>query len=276
MSDIIASVKSRLKNISVKMNRDYNFILQLYFQERFLYRISISDFKDNFILKGGLFIFISKRESFRPTRDIDFLGKNISNDSEEIKQVFKAISSIEVDDGVLFDIDSIKVETIKEGADYEGLRVKILSFLGNIKLNITIDIGYGDIVTPIAQLFTYPVLLENEAPKILAYNYETVIAEKIEAICKLGIATSRMKDFYDIVFLFENYSIDISILKSAIENTFNHRGTDLELFRVLANDELWKNQEIFWKEFKERINIKDKISFKDIKLRVIEYLNQCF
>lgn len=139
MSDIIASVKSRLKNMSVKMNRDYNFVLQLYFQERFLYRISISDYKNNFILKGGLFIFISKRESFRPTRDIDFLGKNISNDSEEIKQVFKAISSIEVEDGVLFDIDSITVERIKEGADYEGLRVKILSFLGNIKLNR----GYG-------------------------------------------------------------------------------------------------------------------------------------
>jgi len=172
MSDIIASVKSRLKNMSLKMNRDYNFVLQLYFQERLLYRLSVSDYKDNFVLKGGLFIFISKRDSFRPTKDIDFLCKNISNNADEVKHVFKEIVSIAADDGVHYDLDSIKIETIKEGADYEGLRVKILSFLGNIKLNITIDIGYGDIITPAAQLFTYPVLLENDAPKILAYNYE--------------------------------------------------------------------------------------------------------
>jgi len=276
MQDKISSIKNRLKNISQKMARDYNFVLQLYFQERFIYRLSISEYKNNFILKGGLFIFIFSKNSFRPTKDIDFLGYKVSNDIKEIETIFKSIAEIPVDDGIIFKTDSIKTEIIKEGADYEGIRFKISGFLGNIKQPIIIDIGFGDKITPMAKEFTYPILLENQEPVLFSYNYETVIAEKIEAICKLGVATSRMKDFYDINFIFEKYDLDSETIKNAINNTFINRGTDKSLFNNLKNDSLWNNQEKMWSAFQNKIRNKNKTSFKKARNLIINNLINFF
>ncbi len=276
MTDKIKSIKQRLKNISEKTGRDYNFILQLYFQERLIARLSNSVYSSNFILKGGLFLYISFHESFRPTKDIDFLGSNILINSDNLKTIFTAISKICLDDGVLFDPDSICAEKIKEGADYEGVRVKILVHLGNIRLPVTIDVGFGDIITPEPIIFSYPVLLESTEPKLLAYNYETVIAEKSEAICKLGVSTSRMKDFYDIIFILDNYEINQDILKDAINNTFTKRKTLKSSFNTLKNNDLWENHEIMWSAFENKLGIRSKTTFKNIRHQIIEKLGKYF
>jgi len=137
----------------------------------------------------------------------------------------------------------LRLYLIKEGADYEGVRIKIEVTLGSIRQKIIIDIGFGDKVTPKPYKLKYPVLLDNNIPLIYAYNNESIIAEKIEAICKLGFLTSRMKDFYDILFLFDNYKIDKTILQKAIDSTFKNRETDKKLFQSLLKDELWVEHE---------------------------------
>jgi predicted nucleotidyltransferase component of viral defense system len=276
MENQIQSIKSRLKNIAVSMQRDNNFILQLYFQERFLYRLSVSGYKENFVLKGGLLIFALNKNMFRTTKDIDFLAKNIPGNIEDIQQVIKTIAEIECDDGVQFDSGSLTAAIIKEGADYTGTRIKIKGNLGNIIQNLTIDIALGDKITPGPETFSYPVLLEQKIPYILAYNYESVIAEKIEAICKLGVFTSRMKDFYDILFIKNNKSFNVQVLREAIKNTFQNRQTDRSLFFDLDKDVLWDSQEKMWAEFLNKIKEPSRLLFKEVRKHVFEFLREYF
>ena len=260
-----ASVKARLKNIAKEYNKTFNLILQLYMQERLLYRLSVSEYKDNFILKGGLFLFSMTGFTGRPTRDIDFLAYQISNDMESIKEIFKNICKIEYNDSVVFDSNSVLVEEIKKEAEHGGIRVKLTGYLGKAKEMLWVDIGFNDIVVPEVITADYPVLLDMDYPKIKMYSFESVIAEKFEAIISLGELNSRMKDFYDIFVLLSEKKFDKEVLQRAIVETFKRRGTDIQ-----------KSDQVFKKEFIEdnnRINqwklFLKKIGQKDIKFEYV-------
>ena len=260
--NIDASVKAKLKNIAKKHRKSFNLILQLYIQERLLYRLGMSDYKDNFVLKGGLFLFSMTGFKGRPTRDIDFLAYQISNDIENIKEIFKKICKIEYNDGIIFDPNSVSVEEIKREAEYRGIRVKLTGYLGKAKEIIWIDIGFYDIVVPEIVTAEYPVLLDMDCPKIRMYSFESVVAEKFEAIVSLGELNSRMKDFYDIFILLSEKKFNRYILRKAIVETFKRRGTD-----ILKSDQVFKKEFI---EDRSRVN-QWKLFLKKIGQKNIEF-----
>jgi hypothetical protein len=222
-----ASVKQRLLNRARAQGEDFNLLLTKYALERVLYRISQSPHKDTFVLKGALLFELWTEQTHRPTRDADFLSKG-GNSLERFQKIFEDICVMTVhDDGLRFDPASVRVYRIKEDQDYEGIRVTFVGYLEASRLPVQIDIGFGDAITPEPTETTYPTLLENPAPVLLAYPRETVIAEKFEALVKLGIANTRMKDFHDLKTLASLFPFDGSSLSEAIGRTFERRQTPL-------------------------------------------------
>lgn len=234
--NVAVSVRNRLLNISTENNRDYNAILRDYFQERFLYRISISQYRTNLVLKGAFLLMTKDISKFRPTKDIDFLGISIPSEVDEATNIIKEIASIRYDDGVEFEIENIKGTKIKEDAEFEGVRFKIPYRMDTIKGNFSIDISFGDIITNGPFEIEFPVLLGFPVPKILVYSLESAVAEKIEVIVNLNFVTSRMKDFYDLIFIAKTKSFDRLKLKKAIIDTFKNRETNLEDMATIFSD----------------------------------------
>lgn len=229
MSDTItnlpASVRSRLRNISKESGHPFQEILQYYVLERFLYRLSKSRYCHQFILKGGLIFFGWGVALRRPTRDIDFRGY-ITNDIEDLEQIVREICDEEVEaDGLVFDPESVRGEETQVAAGYQGIRIQFWGYLGNAKVHMQIDIGFKDEITPDPISIKYPQLLDFPAPELKGYPPETVIAEKLEAMVALGEINSRMKDFYDIWLLAQEKAFDGAVLKKAIEMTFHTRDT---------------------------------------------------
>ena len=197
--------------------------------ERTVYRLSMSEYKERFTLKGGIFLYaLFDGEFARVTRDIDFLAKDMSNNVEDMKKVFEAIFSIECDDALRFDLGTLDVKDITEFKEYHGVSVSIIAYLDRTKVPVSIDIGFGDIIYPDRVKMDFPVLLDMEVPEIFAYSISSVISEKFEAIVSLGDANSRYKDFYDIFILADRYDFDGIELKEAIRETFEHRGTGFD------------------------------------------------
>lgn len=253
--NIGASVKNKLLDISRELNIDFNYIVMQFAQERFLYRLSKSKYVDNFILKGALFLYSSSSKKFRQTKDIDFLGKEIINEENNLKDVIKEISDTKYNDGIFFQNSNVTSEKITEEKEYEGIRIGLPFNLDTIKSVITIDIGFGDVYYKKPKLVSYPTLLEMEYPKIYAYSIETVIAEKLEAIVKLNYQTSRMKDFYDILFITDNFNLKSKDLLISIKKTFLKRNTDINNRKIIYEDE-FKNDTIKkkqWNGFLKRI-----------------------
>lgn len=250
-----ASVKARLKNIAKEYKKTFNLILQLYMQERLLYRLSVSEYKDNFILKGGLLLYSMTGFTGRPTRDIDFLAYQILNDMESIKEVFRKICKVEYNDGIVFNSNSVSVEKISKEAEHGGIRVKLIGYLGKAKEMLWVDIGFNDIVVPEVITADYPVFLDMDYPKIKMYSFESVVAEKFEAIVSLGELNSRMKDFYDIFILLSEKKFNRDILQNAIVETFKRRGTDILKFdQVFKKEFIEDNNRINqWKLFLKKI-----------------------
>lgn len=266
MKNIADSVKARLKNIADAKKINFEFLCLKFLQERLLYRLSISKYKSNFILKGGLMLNFLKASEYRPTKDIDFLGIKINNDPELLQEIFKEICMIESDDGVTFDQDSIETSVIKEGMDYEGTRLKFIAHLGSVRIIMTLDVGFGDIVIDGAKISEYKSLLNMDNPLIYIYPFETVIAEKFESIVKLNYQTSRMKDFYDIYFISQSYNFDIQKLRSSIQATFEKRSTDISTAEVVFSD-VFKTENKFaiqWKAFIKRGKLNFELSFQEI------------
>ena len=280
MSDIknmAASVRARLLNLAKKENINFNQILLLYMQERLLYRLSVSKYKNKFFLKGGVLILSVTNFKTRPTKDLDFLVKNISNDLDYIQNIFKEICKIECNDGVSFNSDNIKVENITEGAEYEGVRIKIETFLGDARKLLQLDLGFGDVITPKSKNLEYPVLLNQETPEINAYSLESVIAEKFEAMIKLSMINSRMKDFYDLYIISENNSFDGRVLQEAIFNTLQRRATSLKKNPLIFTEEFIKNErkKTMWENYLKRIGKKD-IKFENVMERIDKFLSPVY
>lgn len=205
VTNVAASVIDKLKNVARANKKAFNVISILYYQERFLKRLSMSSYKDNFILKGGLYLYSVTQFKSRPTRDMDFSGRRLNNDASVLVNIVTSICQlppVDAEDGIVFHTDQIVSEIIKEDAEYEGVRIKIPCSLGQMREVLQLDIGFGDVIVPSPQTIDFPVLLSNmERPEILVYTNDSVISEKFEAMISLSLANSRMKDFFDIYTL---------------------------------------------------------------------------
>lgn len=225
--NLSASVHQRLLNLRDESNQDFNRLLVKYALERLLYRISQSDYAHQFILKGALLFVAWDGDAHRPTQDMDLLGYG-SSSIDTVKIAMQNICEAEVEpDGLLFDSESVTIQEIRENQEYESQRVQVLARLGNAKIQLQIDVGFGDIVTPNVQVIEYPVLLDFPKPQIRAYPPETVIAEKLQAMVFLGMQNSRMKDYYDLWYLAHHFSFDGDTVVAAICATFNRRETEI-------------------------------------------------
>jgi predicted nucleotidyltransferase component of viral defense system len=225
-ANLSASVRQRLLNRSRQTNQDFGLILTKYALERLLYRLSISPHRDNFVLKGALLFDLWADKPRRPTRDLDLLGRGESS-LERYRTLFVEICTQSVeDDGLNFLADTVSAERIRDDENYEGVRVLIQARLGVARISLQIDIGFGDVITPAPVDVQYPSMLNFPAPKLRAYPRETVVAEKFEAMVKLGMANSRMKDFYDLWELSRRFDFQGRTLKAAIQATFNRRQTE--------------------------------------------------
>jgi predicted nucleotidyltransferase component of viral defense system len=223
--NIGASVRARLLARSRAAKTDYQILLTRYALERLLYRLSVSIHRDRFILKGALLFVTWLHDPFRPTRDLDLLGYG-ANDVDAVADTFKAICSTTVpEDGVSFDIEGLTAASIREDLEYGGVRVQTQATIDGARIPIQVDIGFGDIITPAPVEIDYPVLLDAPAPHLRAYPVETVVAEKFNAIVLLGIANSRLKDFYDLWLISRTFDLDGTPLSAAVQRTFARRQT---------------------------------------------------
>jgi hypothetical protein len=224
MSNVAASVRSRLLNVAKAQESDFNRVLVRFALERILYRLTQSKYADRFLLKGALLFTLWYDMPHRATRDADLLGFGAS-DLESVAQVFREIAAVTVDDGIVFDPASVTVEEIRKEAGYGGVRVIIAGELAKARCKTQIDVGFGDAVTPGPVDSVYPVLLDDlPAPRLRAYPTYTVIAEKLHAIALLGMTNSRVKDYFDLSVLLERETLDADLLAQAIKATFERRG----------------------------------------------------
>jgi len=264
--NISASTRQRLFNMAHDANRSFNEILQYYAIERFLYRISQSMHADKFILKGALLFIAWGTSPFRPTRDIDLLGLT-TNELDGIERIFRELCDQDIEtDGLIFDKESVKSERITEDADYEGVRINLIGYLGKAKIPLQIDIGFEDVVTPAPIVLKYPTILPMPVPILRGYPPESVVAEKLQALVFLGSINSRMKDFYDLWMMAEHFEFDGEQLQKAIINTFKRRNSTLPKETPAGLGESFaSDNQTQWKAFLLRMRI-DKMSetFTDV------------
>ncbi|MEI7682129.1 MAG: nucleotidyl transferase AbiEii/AbiGii toxin family protein [Betaproteobacteria bacterium] len=240
--NLAASIRDRLLNKARAEKLDFNLLLTRYALERMIYRLSVSAERDRFLLKGALLFDLWFDVPHRPTHDADFLGFG-SAEIPQVEAVFRDICRIEVDDGIVFDPDSVKAAEIRKEANYAGVRVTLLGMLDKARCPVQADIGFGDAVVPGPDEVDYPVLLaEMPAPHLRAYPRYTVVAEKLEALTSLGMLNSRMKDFFDLWVLAKHSAFESQILTRAVAATFQRRqtgipdGVPIGLSNEFAND----------------------------------------
>ena len=222
--NIAASVKQRLLNISREQGRGFDILLVRFALERLLLRLSKSQYRDRFILKGGMLVTQWFDHDNRETRDIDFLGFG-SDEPDAVRSIFAEIMQIESDDGLVFDIDAITAIPIREAMEYGGIRLRTVAYLERTRVPVVLDIGFGDALADPDQTIDYPSILGMDRPNIRSYPPASVIAEKFQAVVALGLANGRMKDFYDLWAVPRALEIEAAALDAAIAATFERRGT---------------------------------------------------
>ncbi|PWW82170.1 hypothetical protein CR164_07505 [Prosthecochloris marina] len=250
--NIGASVRRRLLNKAREEKRGLQELMQYYAMERFLYRLSVSPYADQFVLKGALLLRVWQTPLARPTMDIDMLGR-LSNDEQSIQGVIRQILAEHCDDGIDFDPASISVEPITEGAENKGQRVKFRGELDAARIIIQIDLGFGDRVYPDPSRQRLPSLLDFPEAELYCYTRESVIAEKFEAMIKHGVLNSRMKDFYDIWMLSRQYDFQGKSLCDAMRQTLEQRRTELVLPVVAFSSDFIAAKQVQWKAFRKRL-----------------------
>jgi predicted nucleotidyltransferase component of viral defense system len=225
--NVAASVRQRLLNLARDRGEDFGLVLTRYALERLMYRLSVSEHQEQFVLKGAMLFALWGGEPYRSTRDLDLLGRGTIN-TRRLEQVFREVIGVEVeDDGLEFLAETVRGERIREEEEYEGVRVHLEARLAAARIKVQVDVGFGDVMTPAPREEEYPVLLDFPAPRLRAYPRETVVAEKFEAMVKLGMANTRMKDFYDLWVMARNFEFEEALLGRAIRATFERRGTAL-------------------------------------------------
>lgn len=223
--NVAHSIFQRLLNRAKTNREDFNLLLCRYGMERFLYRLSVSPHNDRFILKGASLFLVWKGQNYRVTRDVDFLGLG-NTDIEPLADVFHDICRVEFQkDGMIYLPESLSVEEIREEQEYNGVRITLVGMLNQARIPLQIDIGFGDAITPAPEHIEYPTLFDAPPPLLKAYPRYTLVAEKVETMVKLGLANSRMKDFYDIWLVSRLFSFEGNVLRNALENSFDRRRT---------------------------------------------------
>ena len=274
--NIPASILARLRNQTEAMNRPFAEVLQYYAMERFLYRLSKTRYADKFILKGGLLFYVWNISLRRPTRDIDFRSYVSSNSKTLLKIIYEVIEVPSLEDGLVFDSQSVSVEETQIDADYQGIRVKLTTLLERTRIPIQIDIGFSDELTSKTESIEYPNILPGlETIHMKGYPKGTVVAEKFHATIRHGDLNSRMKDYYDLWLISETFDFEGKSLQKAIETTFKNRDTDLPVERpVSLSAEFASANTARWNNFLEKMNIEttESADFANIIEQVWEFI----
>lgn len=277
LKNVAASVHQRLLNVARVTGRPFNEVLQYFAMERYLYRLNLSPHSDSFVLKGALLFRLWDVPDSRATRDIDFLAY-LNHSPENLAAIAREVCAIKhPDDGLSFNPDSVRAQRIKEDADYEGVRVRFLAQLGNARITMQTDIGFGDLIHPEAVQADYPAILDLPIPSLRMYPPETVIAEKAQAMVHLGTLNSRMKDFYDIWRMSQQFTFHGNVLGEAIRRTFGNRKTEIvslgDLIVELLDDEKFGRQ---WPAFLQKSRLDGPPVFADVIDQIEKFLSPVF
>lgn len=269
ITNLAASVRQRLRNLSLEKQRDFGLVLVNYGLERLIYRLVQSRHRDQFVLKGGMLVTVWTGDDHRTTRDADFLGFG-ELDEERLCEIFADIMTIKGNDGLMFDVEQLTAAAIREDNVYGGVRLKTVAMLDGARIPITIDVGLGDALTQPEHVIDYPSLLGTPIPNIRAYPPETVIAEKFQAIVALGIVNGRMKDYYDLWTIPAVLDLDEASLTQAIAATFARRETAVPvdapegLTDAFAKDLLKVRQ---WRAYTDSIGI-DSVPLSEVTAQI--------
>jgi nucleotidyltransferase AbiEii toxin of type IV toxin-antitoxin system len=275
--NVSASVHQRLLNIAKHTQRPFSEVLQYFAMERFLYRLTQTKYVDSFVLKGALLFRVWDTPDSRATRDIDLLAY-LDNSPDYLAAIIRDVCSTDdLDDGLVFDPETVEALLIKEDADYEGVRIRFRGQLGKAQVHMQVDVGFGDIVHPEAVLADYPALLDLPAPSLRIYPPETVVAEKAEAMVHLGSLNSRMKDFYDIWHMSQQFNFKDTDLCEAIRGTFAKRKTAViefdELITELLDSETLQKQ---WTAFLSKSTVSGPETFAEVLALIGKFLSPVF
>ena len=241
MKDVAASTRARLLNIARAQRLEFQSVLTRYGIERLLYRLSVSPHADRFVLKGAQLLLVYAAEPHRPTKDLDLLGLG-SDDTDDVAQVVREVCAVPVaDDGLAFAAGSVRAAAIRETTRYVGVRVSLMATLERARIPLQVDVGFGDVITPAAERISFPVLLGGPVPILKGYPLATVVAEKLETLTQLGLATSRMKDLYDLWHSLRTFDLREEDVRAAIVQTFHRRGTTVEAMPVALTETFWKD-----------------------------------
>ena len=251
------SVHDRLLKLAKQRGRTFNELLQYYAMERFLYRLANSPAGRRFVLKGALLLTACANAPYRSTRDIDLLGQGETSETS-VRDMMQAACRQKVpDDGLRFDPSSVDTEHIRKDTDYVGVRVQFAGHLGNARIAMQVDVGFGDAITPVPRMIEYPVLLDFPAPRLRAYHLETAMAEKLHAMFALGELNSRMKDFYDGWMLSQHAGLDRKRLHAAIRDTFNRRKMAVPAHPVCFTPSFAASRQSAWRAFLRKLGATD-------------------
>lgn len=274
-SNYARSIKARLLNMADGDNKKYQQLVVRFFHERLLFRLSKSDYRERFILKGGALLYAFEEFMPRPTLDIDFMGRRIDNDKEKILSAFKSIAAMSYpEDGITFHHEIMTANDITVEKKYPGVRINMTANIGTYMQNLTLDIGFGDIIVPSPTELEYPTIFDAmEEPAIMAYSLETVVAEKFQTMIDRGRFNSRMKDYFDLYRIFSVHKFDEPLLSEAIKATFQNRGTEFvekhDFFSEDFENDAMLNQQ--WISYVRRMKL-TLPSFQDIHKTVSNVL----
>jgi len=273
ISNVSASVRQRLLNKARSERRPFNELLQYYAMERFLFRLSKSQHADQFVLKGALMLRVWRAPEQRPTMDIDLLGMTSNKEADIIAQIFDILDAAVEDDGLSFDHSSVRTEQITADAEYEGLRVRFTGSLGTARINMQIDVGFGDAVYPEPIESELPTILGDPSPRLLCYSMESAIAKKLEAMVKRGVLNSRVKDFYDVWLLSRQFTFNGADLSEAIRLTFAQRESEVSRDIAAFSKSFTDARQVQWESFRKRLQQENvPLAFQDVVAVVEEFL----
>lgn len=266
------SIYTKLKNIALKRNRPTQEVLRYYAMERFLYRLSVSNHKNSFFLKGGLMLMVWNPATHRATVDIDLLAK-ANNSIENIFQILKEICLYPVlQDGIEFDSAALTLAESQIETEYTGMSARFSAYLHTAKLPLRIDIGFSDKIFPKPANLDYPTLLDFPSPQLRGYTPETMIAEKLDAMVKLGHANSRMKDFYDVWTMVNQFQIIPEKIAPVIRDVFQNRKTVIREVPKAFSEAFYNTPKTLerWDSFLKSIG-HDPISLEKVVLEIKDF-----
>lgn len=269
-------IKGRIKSVAKQNNADARTLMRIYMMERFLERLAQSEYRDNFIIKGGILVTAMIGVAHRSTMDIDTSMKNLNLSAEDALRVVNQVKDIDLDDGVSFDVKD--VSNIMDEMEYPGIRVTMNANVGRLITPLKIDISTGDVITPRAIEFTYDLLLEDRSISLWSYNLETILAEKLQTVLARGILNTRMRDFYDIRMLLDTYEDKVNkvVLKDAFAATCNKRGTDHlqeqaeEIIKIIEADE---QLQVLWRAYQKKYSYAAEIDYASVINGVRKLMN---